>query len=251
MADELFSLRVVVFSNSPDDRELLGRALSSAAVPIDILAADSAAAAVDGLNSGADLLYVDGGLATSDIARSVAAARAAPNPPFSVLLAADADGGEPFVTDALAAKPERLEEARRLVERSIRVRLPSRVLVVDDSATTRGIVRKLLAGSRFPLEVNEADEGFAALKMVREAAIDLVFLDYNMPGFSGLETLAEFKREKRPVNVVLMTSMADDSLANRAREQGAAFLKKPFYPVDIDAVLCRYYGLRALNPKRA
>jgi CheY-like chemotaxis protein len=251
MADELFSLRVVVVSDSREDRDLMGQALSSAAVPIDVLAADSAAAAIDSLDSGADLLYLDSRLASADIARSVAAARAAPNPPFSVLLTAGENGVEPFVTDALAGRPERLEDARRLVERSIRVRLPSRVLVVDDSATMRGIVRKLLAGSRFPLEVSEADEGFAALKMVREIAIDLVFLDYNMPGFSGLETIAEFKREKQRVNVVLMTSMADESLPDRAREHGAAFLKKPFYAADIDAVLCRYYGLRALNPKRA
>ena len=81
--------------------------------------------------------------------------------------------------------------------------------------------------------------------------IDLVFLDYNMPGFSGIETLAEIKRVKRRVDVVVMTSADDESLAGRAREYGAAFLKKPFYPADIEAVLCQFYGLRALNPKRA
>jgi hypothetical protein len=35
------------------------------------------------------------------------------------------------------------------------------------------------------------------------------------------------------------------------RAQGAAFLKKPFFPADIEAVLTRHYGLTALNPKRA
>jgi hypothetical protein len=37
----------------------------------------------------------------------------------------------------------------------------------------------------------------------------------------------------------------------RARSEGAAFLKKPFFPADIEAVLCGFYGLRGLNPKRA
>jgi DNA-binding response OmpR family regulator len=138
-----------------------------------------------------------------------------------------------------------------LIERSIRLRLTSRALIVDDSPTMRSIVRKLLAATRFPLEISEADEGFAALKQVGEAGIDLVFLDYNMPGFSGIETLAEFKRLKRRVDVVIMTSDDDESLPGRAREYGAAFLKKPFYPADIDAVLCRFYGLRAFNPRRA
>jgi hypothetical protein len=47
-----------------------------------------------------------------------------------------------------------------------------------------------------------------------------------------------------------MTSAADEAVAVRARAQGAAFLKKPFFPADIEAVLCGFYGLRALNPKR-
>jgi DNA-binding NtrC family response regulator len=133
----------------------------------------------------------------------------------------------------------------------MRVRLPSHVLIVDDSATMRSIVRKTLASTRFPLEVSEAEEGFTALKLVREAEFHIVFLDYNMPDFSGLETLAEFNREQRRVNVVMMTSTPSAELADRARSLGAAFLKKPFFPADIEAVLSSFYGLRALNPKRA
>jgi hypothetical protein len=49
----------------------------------------------------------------------------------------------------------------------------------------------------------------------------------------------------------LITSTQDIAVALRARAQGAAFLKKPFFPADIEAVLCRFYGLRALNPQRA
>jgi FixJ family two-component response regulator len=68
---------------------------------------------------------------------------------------------------------------------------------------------------------------------------------------NGLETLAEFKREKRRMTVVVMSSAQDATLAERVRLQGAAFLKKPFFPADIEAVLIRHYGLTALNPKRA
>ncbi|MGD0027100.1 MAG: response regulator, partial [Xanthobacteraceae bacterium] len=231
--------------------DLFRQAASSSPVPIEIVEADCVAAAQRSLADGADLAFLDGGLARREIAQAIAAARAARNPSFTVLLTAPESAAEPFETDALASKPARPDEARRLVERSIRVRLPSRVLVVDDSATMRSIVRKLLAATRFPFEVSEADDGFAALKLARESEFNLVFLDYNMPSFSGLETLAEFKREKRRVSMVIMTSMPDEALAERVRDQGAAFLKKPFFPADIEAVLCRFYGLRALNPKRA
>jgi CheY-like chemotaxis protein len=250
MVDDLLSLRVVLAAREQEDHDRFRQAVASVPVPIEFTPADSGAAAARCVAEGADLIYLDVSLTPVEIAQVVAAARAKLNPPFTVLLAADADAPA-FVTDALATKPAGLEEAQRLVARSIRVRLPSRVLVVDDSSTMRSIVRKVLAGTRFPLEVSEADEGFSALKHVGEVGIDLVFLDYNMPGFSGLETLAEFKRERRRLSVVVMTSANDESLPDRAREYGAAFLKKPFYPADMEAMLCRFYGLRALNPKRA
>ncbi len=231
ISDNLVSLRLIIVSRSTEDHELFRQAAASAATPVEILTVDSAAA-VHGKLAGADLLYLDNGLPGDDIEATVAAARAARNPPFTVQLGACA--ADSFATDAIADKPERPEEARRLVNRSMRVRLPSWVLVVDNSTTMRSIVRKILASVRFPLEVCEASEGFAAIKMVRDHVIDLVFMDYNMPGFSGLETIAEFKREKRRVNVVLMTSLADPSLEVRAREMGADFLKKPFYPADIE-----------------
>ena len=251
MSDELLSLRLVVVSDSPEDCDLFRQAAASTAVPIDVAAANGAAAASQGIAAGTDLIYLDNGLGPGPIKHILGHVRAARNRPFTVQLAVGDSADEPFEADAIADKPGRIEDARRLLGRSVRVRLPSRVLVVDDSPTMRSIVGKLVTGRGFPLEVSEASEGFAALKAVRENAIDLVFLDYNMPGFSGLETIAEFKREKRRVSVVLMTSLADGTLQERARELGAAFLKKPFYAADIDAVLCSFYGLRALNAARA
>jgi CheY-like chemotaxis protein len=124
--------------------------------------------------------------------------------------------------------------------------MPSHVLVVDDSATMRNIVRKLLTGIRFPLEIAEAEEGIAALKQIASGRFDFVFLDYSMPGLNGIETLSEIKRQYPKVQVVIMTSVQDEAVAERARAAGAAaFLRKPFYPADIDAVLQGIYGLRA------
>jgi len=251
MTDELLSLRLVLATKLDEDRDLFRRAAASLRLPVELECVDGPATALACISAGSDLVYLDSSFPPAEMVQIVAAARTASARPFTVLLAAPNGDAQPFVTDALAAKPEGLEQARRLIERSIRVRLPSRALIVDDSPTMRSIVRKLLNATRFPLEVSEADEGFAALKRVGQAGIDLVFLDHNMPGFSGIETLAEFKREKRRVDVVIMTSADDESLPDRAREYGAAFLKKPFYPADIDAVLCRYYGLRALSARRA
>jgi CheY-like chemotaxis protein len=123
--------------------------------------------------------------------------------------------------------------------------VPSRVLVVDDSSTTRGIVRKILSASRFRMEIAEAKEGIEALKQIGSGRFDLVILDYNMPGLNGVETLSEIKRQYPRLGVVMMTATPDEAIAEKARKAGAAaFLKKPFYPSDIDAALYSALGLR-------
>jgi CheY-like chemotaxis protein len=251
MTDELLSLRAVLLSAAQNDHEMFRQAAATARVPVEIAECKSVAAACQAVAAGADLVFIDGAIANVATTQVVAVARAQGKPPFLVLLAAPDLAVEPLPTDAVAAKPVRIEEVRRLVERSMRVRIPSRVLVVDDSSTMRSIVRKILGATRFPFVVSEAAEGAAALKLAAEREFDIVFLDYNMPGFNGLETLAEFKRAKRRMTVVVMSSAPDASLAERVRLQRAAFLKKPFFPADIEAVLTRHYGLTALNPKRA
>jgi hypothetical protein len=65
-----------------------------------------------------------------------------------------------------------------------------------------------------------------------------------------LEAIAELRRAKRYPGFVLMTSADDAALAEKAHTQGIAFLKKPFYPADLEWVLCRFCGLGALSPVR-
>jgi CheY-like chemotaxis protein len=115
----------------------------------------------------------------------------------------------------------------------------------------RSIVRKILAATRFPFEISEETEGVSAIKRVGEVAFDIIFLDYNMPGLSGLETLSELKRQRRHMTVIMMSAAPNEAIAQELSADGAAFLKKPFYPADVEAVLAQHYGLTALNPKRA
>src|ERR1700722_9332072 len=133
MTDELLSLRAVLLSASQNDHDMFRQAASTVRVPIEIVECKSVAAACQGVGGGADIVFLDGAVARVATAQVVAAARAQGKPPFLVLLAAPDAIVEPLPTDAAAAKPVRPEQARRLVERSMRVRMPSRVLVVDDS----------------------------------------------------------------------------------------------------------------------
>jgi CheY-like chemotaxis protein len=249
MIDDLLSLRLVTVSPSPRNRELIRNAAAVTAIPVETIDAEDAISACRCLSGDADLVLLDAALENGAIAQVVAAARASAKPAFTVLLAEN--GAVPDQTDAVAAKPAKPQDASRLLDGVLRVRLPSRVLLVDDSSTMRTIVSKILAATRFPFVVTAVGEGIEALELARKADFDIVFLDYNMPGFSGLETMAEFRRQNRHVTFVLMTSTQDDALAERAVAQGAAFLKKPFFPADLEKVLCGFYGLTGLNPKRA
>jgi CheY-like chemotaxis protein len=247
MTADLLSLRAMVVSHEDGLRDLFRRAASVSALPTEIVDGGAGAALPGG---DADLVYLDGALPAEHTARLVVELRAAPKPPFIALLAAGA-AMQSFEADGLAGKPSRVEEAKWLLDRSLRVRLISRVLVVDDSATMRSIVRKTLTATRFPLEVSEAGDGPTALDLVRDNDFDVAFIDQNMPDISGLETLLKIKQEKPGITAVIMTSTKSDEVAACARAHGAAFLKKPFFPSDIENVMCGFYGLRALNPKRA
>ena len=111
----------------------------------------------------------------------------------------------------------------------MRLKVPTRVLVVDHSSIMRTIVRKILSNCRFPLEIADAEDGIDALKQIGAGKFDFVFLDYNMLGLDGIEMLSQIKRQYPRTEVVMMTSAQDEALAARAREAGAlGFLKKPF-----------------------
>lgn len=248
MSGDLISVRLLAVSGLAADRDLLRRAAGMIAVPLDMIEVESASAARSALalaKQDFDIVLLDSEIA--DRTACIEAARSAPRPPFVILVAppSAASGELAAGVDGVVTKPTSLEQAKAVIERCIRVRLPKRVLVVDDSATMRSIVRKLLSASRFRLEIAEAQEGIEALKQIGVGKFDFVFLDYNMPGLNGVETLSEIKRQYPRTGVVIMTSTQDDAVAERARVAGAAaFLRKPFYAADIDAVLNSVYGLR-------
>jgi CheY-like chemotaxis protein len=243
MSADLISLRILLVAAPPSQQDLWRQGAAMASVPVDLAMAEADTAAGALAGDRFDLCILEGDLADADNAALVAAARAARSAPL--VLAAVARGKpRPRNIDGVMTKPASADDARKLVESSARTKIPTRVLIVDDSSTTRSIVRKVLSASRFALDVHEASEGIGALAEISGGNFGLVFLDYNMPGLDGFETLSEIRRTAPQVSVVMMTATIDNKIAARAHSSGAAaFLKKPFFPHDIDAVLERHYGL--------
>jgi CheY-like chemotaxis protein len=250
MDSDLISIRILAAFGTAPDRDLLRQAAGLATVPIDLTETDLGNAPTLLAAKEFDIAFVDAAAPPAVMSAFIAAAKSSKRPPIVILVASAAwEAGEfkagGIAADGVVTKPERVEQAKILIDRCVRLRSPSRVLIVDDSATMRSIVRKLLAGTRFAMNIAEAEEGIDALKQIASGKFDIVFLDYNMPGLNGVETLSEIKRQYPRVKVVIMTSTTDETVAEKAKAAGAAaFLRKPFYPADIDAVLYGIHGLR-------
>jgi CheY-like chemotaxis protein len=243
MSADLVSLRMLLVAAPPSQQDLWRKGAAMASVPIDITIAEADGAAGTLAGDGFDLCILEADLPDADKQAVMAAARAARSAPL-VFASVPRGSPRPGEVDGAMAKPASPEDARKLVEIGARTKIPTQVLIVDDSSTTRSIVRKILTASRFALDVREASEGIAALGEIASGNFGLVFLDYNMPGLNGFETLSEIRRTAPKVSVVMMTGTIDNKIADRAHASGAlAFLKKPFFPTDIDAVLERHYGL--------
>jgi len=104
---------------------------------------------------------------------------------------------------------------------------PKRILIVDDDADVHGLLHAALNARDRRIE--SAYDGHAGLRLVKNAAYDLVLADLNLPGLDGM-TLLERIREVRPdARVVLMTAANTPETVVRAiRERAFCYFSKPF-----------------------
>src|SRR5437899_2463393 len=93
-----------------------------------------------------------------------------------------------------------------------------KVLVVDDEPQIRRVMRVILAGENY--EVVEARSGEAALLRFREFLPDLVLLDLNMPGMSGLEACRSI-RDTSDVPIIVLTVRREEEEKVEALDPGA------------------------------
>ncbi len=103
--------------------------------------------------------------------------------------------------------------------------VPRRILVVDDEPLARQRVVRLVSASGLAIAVEEARNGLEALEKLRGSAFDVVLLDVEMPGLSGLDVLRQLPG--RTFRVVFQTAF--DRYAVDAFEAAACdYLVKPF-----------------------
>lgn len=120
------------------------------------------------------------------------------------------------------------------------------ILVVDDSKSMRAIVKKVITMSGFDVgEIAEAGNGREALVRLEDFWADLVITDIHMPEMDGVELLQHLKNDPNTeaLPVIMITTESRDEIVSGALALGAAgYIKKPFRPEDIKALLTEILG---------
>ncbi|MDR1617545.1 MAG: response regulator [Treponema sp.] len=88
--------------------------------------------------------------------------------------------------------------------------MTKQILVVDDSRIMRNIVKNIFLELHIPCEFIEADNGVEAMAKISSRKIDLVLLDWNMPGLSGLDFLKKVRQTEnlKGIPIIMVTSEA-------------------------------------------
>jgi DNA-binding NtrC family response regulator len=145
-------------------------------------------------------------------------------------------------------KPFDVADVQAIMRTYERVTTPTKVLIVDDSLTVRKMIQKVVHGSIFQCEIAEAPDGQTTTALCETREFDAIFLDHNMPGLAGLDTLDQLLAFKPGLKVVMISGEHDPTLEHRSLKAGAsAFLRKPFGSADVDRVLHDIYGIKSPN----
>ena len=105
-----------------------------------------------------------------------------------------------------------------------------KILIVDDFATMRKVIRNLLKQGGFE-NVVEAEDGVAALKVLKSQPVDFIISDWNMPNMSGLELLKAVRSddELKALPFLMVTAEAlKDNVVAAVKAGVSNYIVKPF-----------------------
>ena len=103
-----------------------------------------------------------------------------------------------------------------------------KILIVDDAAFMRMMIKDILSKNGFEI-VGEAADGIQAIEKYKETMPDLVTMDITMPEMDGITALKEIKKMNPSAKVIMCSAMGQQSMVIDAIQAGARdFIVKPF-----------------------
>jgi DNA-binding NarL/FixJ family response regulator len=117
------------------------------------------------------------------------------------------------------------------------------ILIVDDHAQLRALMREIVAEASDLHVVGEAADGAEAIRLVQALRPAIVLLDLAIPGVSGLDVLQWLKVEHPETRVIIVTVHTEDAYRQAAEASGAdAFLLKKTLVTDLLPTMRRLCG---------
>ena len=110
------------------------------------------------------------------------------------------------------------------------------VLVVDDMATNRGLVKAVLSPRKYT--IYEAESGEEALTMLENLNLDVILMDVLMPGLNGLETCKKIREmdDFHLIPIIMLTSLGSPDDIACGMDAGASdYVTKPFNAIELQA----------------
>jgi len=108
--------------------------------------------------------------------------------------------------------------------------MPNRVLIVDDAAFMRMMLKDILAKNGYEI-VGEAENGAIGVEKFKELKPDLVTMDITMPEMDGISAVKKIKSMDVNARVVMCSAMGQQAMVIDAIQAGARdFIVKPFQP---------------------
>ncbi len=104
-----------------------------------------------------------------------------------------------------------------------------KVLIVDDAAFTRNMLKKIINTTDYSEVIGEAANGNEAIDLYTKLKPDLVTMDLVMPEKGGIETVEELIKMDRSALIVVVSALGQEALVLEAAKKGAKdFIQKPF-----------------------
>jgi two-component system chemotaxis response regulator CheY len=122
--------------------------------------------------------------------------------------------------------------------------LKMKVLIVDDFATMRRILRNILKQIGFT-DIAEADDGVTALKELKKGKYDLILCDWNMPEMPGIDLLKTLKADEqlKDIPFVMVTAEAQkDNIIEAVKTGVSSYIVKPFTAETVSEKLNKVFG---------
>lgn len=120
------------------------------------------------------------------------------------------------------------------------------IMVVDDSETIRAVLERTLRMTKLPLEdIIQAANGRDALEKLKDAWVDIVLSDINMPECDGVQLVDAMNADAalRDIPVVIVSTEGSVTRIEELKRKGVqAYLRKPFTPEAIRDVIVETLG---------